>query len=342
MPLNADGSLRAWNAAEVAAMEIETIGVRDRSMAVESRRIDENVMTRPFFVKWSQRFNFMNLCLGDESLYTAGGVTKLSRLLPDSRFGRHTTQTQIAATHVEDVSPHPVPTEDADRFPTATKAKVVIAYAHARWDMRTDAASVIGGEITRFVSRSQMSRSQFQAFTLPGGAFKYTTAGGGIPHGTLVPQNVSFQRPIQRFDVTWHHLPYALYNTGALWTRLYAGTGDGIPWLGTVNDRALVNSDWGTYAGGTLLLEDVEERLYVSPLGASAHPDGLRWDITFKFAFAPRGWLSLFLFDPAIPGASGWYAVSCNGTFYTPLTIPDGQGLYNTRDFNALFHADIP
>lgn len=338
-----------FTTAQVAAMAIDTFGVRDRSIAVESRRIDENVMTRPFFCKWSERYNFITHLLGDVKLYTdftdpMSPVTKLSRLLPDSALGRHPVHAQIAATHIEDIRPHPLPVDDSNKFPDAAEAMVTVAYAQARWEMKNDAfIESVGSEKWRYTSRTPTSQAEAEAFTLPGACFKYTKFGGGAPHGVPVPFNVSFVRPVVRFGITWHLLPNELYMdpTGALFRRLYVGTGDGIPWIGTVNKQDLLLPGLGTWPAGKLLLEGIDDRAILSPLGASDYATGMRWDVTFKFAYTPRGWLDLFFFDPVTPANSDYYRVSNDGAFYTVAAMPDKTGLYNVRDHVELWNPHL-
>ncbi len=337
MPINQEtGALRPFNPAEISTMQIETFGVRDRTHPVESRRVDENVMTRIFFVKWSERFKFIELVLGDSRLYTdaATNTTKLSRLMPNDNFGKHPSSLQIIATRIDDIRGHGVGTDNVNQFPEYPKAMVTVFYEQANFAIQTDAG--LESEKNRFTSRGASS-TEVEAFTLPGSAFKYSQAVGNGAHGLPVPFNISFTRPVRRFEMTWHMLPNALYETnGALFRRLYLGTGDGIPWLGTVNKEPIAFPALGNYDAGQLLLEGVADRQLKSPLVATGL-DSLKWDVTFKFAYTPRGWLDLFYFDPVTPAASDYYRCSVDGVHYSVSAMPDKKGLYNVRDFNDLW-----
>jgi hypothetical protein len=338
MPTHADGYLIPFTAAEVAAMEIENFDVRTGAHPVESRRVNENVMTRVFFVKWEERFNFIEHVLGDSALWTDAGITKLSRLLPNSTFGRHPESTQIIATRIDEIRGHGCGIDNIGQFPTYPKAKITVFYEQAGFGIFSDAG--VATERERFTSRGP-GTTDVEAFTLPGGAFKYTSAGGTGAHGKPIPFNISFTRPVRRFSMKWEMLPNALYTTnGALFRRLYLGTGDGIPWLGTVNSAAISFTGLGNYEAGQLLLEGVDDAELKSPLTATGLAS-LKWDVTFKFAYTPRGWLDLFYFDPATPADSGYYRVSNNGVHYAVAAMPDGKGLYNVRDLNDLWNPHL-
>jgi hypothetical protein len=349
MPLHADGYLIPFTPTEITNMVIKSCDVRTGNHPTETRRVDENTMVRTFFVKWTERYNFVELVLGNSVVWTdvTGTPTvKLSRLLPDPTYGRHPTFPQIIATRIEYLKGHGASTEDIAKFPSYTVrptdcCEAQVFYEHAPWAIQSDAG--VSTEKDRYTSRSPTSTSDAEAFTLPGAVFKYVVSGGGAPHSTPVPFNVSFVRPVQRFTMTWHMIPNELYSVnGALFERLYRGiSGDGIGWIGTVSKEDLVLPGLGTYPAGSLLLEGVEERRIISPLAASGLNGGLRWDIGFKLAFTPRLWTDLFYFDPATPANSGYYRVTNNGTYYAVNAIPDKVGLYNLRDFNLLWKASL-
>jgi hypothetical protein len=342
VPTHADGYLIPFTGAEVTAMEIETIGVRDMSHVIESRRVDENVMTRTFLVKWSERFNFIEHVIGDSKLWTDAGTTKLSRLLPDSTFGRHPESTQIMATRIDEIRAHDVGADNLAQFPQSTKARITVFYEQVPFQIKSDAAAT--SERDRFTSRGQSSMD-LEAITVPGAAFKYVSAagaggpGGGAP--VPVPFNLSFMRPVHRFEMIWHNLPNDLYQTGgALYRRLFIGTGDSIPWLGTVNEESISFTAIGNYEPGQLLLEGVIDRQFKSPL-VSTGLSGMKWDIGFKFAYTPRTWMKLFFWDAANPANSDYYLVTNDATNYAINAVPDKTGLFNMRDFNDLFNPHL-
>jgi hypothetical protein len=335
------GALIPFTRDEISAMSIKTFGIRDRSHPTESRRIDENVMTRKFSVLFDSRYDFCELVLGDSKTFTDGvGVTQLSRLMPDPNFGRHPESTQIVATRIDEITPHDIGIDNANQWVESDRSEITVFYEQVPFTLSSDAGTTT--ERARFTSRSPTSQVEVEAFTLPGAAFKYTRAGGGAPHGVPVPFNVSYTRPVQRFTLTWHYLPNDLYTTnGALFQRLFVGTGDGIPFLGTVNKSDLVIPSLGTYPAGTLLLEGLEDRRMMSPL-TSVGLASLKWDVGLRMCYTPRGWLNLFYFNPAAPATSGYYPVSVDGVLYTPATLPDKFGLYNCREFADIWLPHIP
>lgn len=343
MPVHDDGYLRPFSPDEVAAMEIETFEVRNGDHPTETRKVDDNTMTRTFFTKWDQRFNFVEHVLGRSVTWDSGGTTKLSRLLPDSTFGRHPEFTQIMADRIEYIKGHGYGTDNIGQFPEYEKAKIQVFYSHAPYVIQSDAGTT--NETQRFVYIGAETESESEAFTLPGGCFKFTTAGGTGAHGKPVPYNVSIVRPIERFTLWWDDLPFDLLSSdGALYKRLYFGQNsgfgglpDGIPFIGCANSALLdVPSAGQKYNAGQLLLEGVRRVKEKSPL-AAAGTSGWRYRVGFKFAFTPRGWLDLIFFNPATPADSDYCRVSNDGVHYAVGAMPDKKGLYNVRDMSTLF-----
>ena len=334
------GQCIAFTAAQILAMNIRNFGVRDRSNPTETRRQDENTMTRTFFVNWSSRYDFVELVLGRHKLWTDAGTVKLSRLVPDSNYGRHPTLTQILATRIEYIRGHGTAIEPANKLAEYPTAEIQVYYEHAPFAIRSDAG--LSNERQRYVTISDSIRGEAEAYTLPGGAYKLTKAGGGGAHGTPAPINVSFMRPIERFTLWWEWLPYELISDGgALYKRLYygknsgGGVPDGIPMVGTVNSEIVeVESAGQEYAAGTLLLEGVERVKFRSPLALSG-TDGWYVRCGFNYAFTPRGWLDIFHFDPGTPANSGYYRLSVDGTYYAVNAMPDNYGLFNVRNHNT-------
>lgn len=343
MPIHADGYLIPFTGAEVTAMQIETFEVRNGAHPTEARRRDESTMTRTFFVKWEERFHFVELVLGNSKTWVDTGTTKLSRLLPDSQFGRHPDSTQIMATRIEYIRGHGVGIDNAGQFPTYPKAEVQVFYEFAPFTAQSDAG--LTSERQRFVTLGDTSRSEAEAFgPIPGGAFKYTNAGATGFHGKPAPYNFSIVRAVERFTLWWEFLPWDLVSTnGALFTRLYYGENDGggdpdgVPLIGTVNSEQLdLPSIARTYDPGTLLLESTELVKIRSPLAESG-TTGLRARVGLNYAFAPRGWLDFWVYDPATPANSALYRLSNAGTYHAVNAVPDYDGLYCVRDHAKIF-----
>lgn len=335
------GQLISFTTPQIDAMKIRTFDVRFGGHPTESRRQDENVMTRTFLVDWASRFDFVELVCGRSKLWVDSGVTKLSRLLPDSNYGRHPAYQSIIATRIDHIKGASGPgIDDISGMPEYPDAEVQVFYEQFKGAIKSDAS--ITSERERYCTR-EASKTEVEAWSLPAGAFKYVTAGGGAPHGTPLPVGATFMRPVRRFGVTWHWLPNDLYiSNGALFERLFVGVGgDGIPWLGTINKEVIEFVGLGTYQPGQLLLEGVEERYYAHPV-AQDGVDGISIDVTFNYAYTPRGWSSLFYFDPITPVNSGYYECTVDGVYYAANAIPDKKGLYNLRDHNSLFDPNPP
>lgn len=344
MPLDpVTGQCVSFSPAQVTAMNIRTFDVQRGAHPTETRKRDESTMLRTFLVAWGSRFDFCELCLGNSVLWVNAGTTKLSRLLPDSNYGRHPSFQQIMGTRVEYIRGHGCGIDDISGMPSYTDAEVQIYYEFAPYVAQSDAATT--SERERFVTISDTIKSEAEAFTLPGGAMKYAESGGGGITGTPVPINISIIRPVERFTLWWDQLPYDLVeSTGALYKRLYfgknAGLGipDGIPFIGCVNADALdIPSAGQTYNPGTLLLEGVERIKYRSPLAESGLA-GLRAKVGFNVAFTPRGWLNLPFVDPLTPGNTKYAQAVVDGTYHTvDASFPDNTGLYNVRTLADLW-----
>jgi hypothetical protein len=351
---NADGSFASepFTPSDIAAMNVRAADVRTGNHPTETRRRDEITMTRTFYVAWGSRYDFCQYALGDSILYsdTSGGspITKISRLIPATNHGRHPYYPQIMATRVEYLKGHGSCRLDPlgnglpsyDLKPTDC-CEAQIFYEYCPFAVRSDVG--LTSELTRFTSRSPTADVQTEVFSAAGGIMKLTRSGGGGAHGNQVQANLSVTRPVQRFQTMWHYLPNALYiSGGALFERLYVGTaGDGIPFIGCVNKEQIEFPGMGTYKPGQLLLEGIEDRRITSPL-AEDGLNGLRWDVSFKWAFTSRGWLDFWYFDPLTPANTGYYRLAVDGVYLDVNLMPDHRSLYNCRDMSLLWSANPP
>ncbi len=360
MPENEDGSLRLFTAPEISAMEIETFRIRDGSHPTETFKWDGRGMTRTFFCKWTERYNFAELVLGNEKLfnhwldeYHTFAEKRLSRILPDVTYGRHPSYPQIMATRIEEMRGHGAGVDDGDGMPAYSKAEVTVYYEF--WPMKIGSpnATPARQEMDRFIRLDGSIRGESEVFgPLPGGSLKATRSGGGGLSGVPMPYSFSITRPVEKFAAVWTKLPYELItDTGALFQRLNFGDPADVSatpfreqrgYRGAVNTHTVEFGSLGrSYPPGTLLLEDVDFTDHVSPLGENELA-GKRADASFRFAFAPLGWLSLFVYDPGTPANSGYYTASVDGTYYPPSTFPDNNGLYFCRDLRKLFDVNPP
>ena len=343
-----DGYIVVYTAEQKTAMNIRTFDVRSGGHPTETRKQDEITMTRTFLVTWAQRYAFCNMVVGDSQVWfdSVAGENKLVRVLPDADWGRHPTDDQIIATQILSIRGHGAGVDDEDNMPAYTDAEIEVQYEYIPFALGSQSAPPAQSELDRFVMLEDVMDVQPEVFgPLPGGTFKATRSGGGGLSGQQAPYNMSVTRAVTRFVVWWKFIPWELYqNQGALFERLnYGDTADTaqIPYIGTVNSHEITFSSFEhTYPAGTLLLEGVKVRKVRSPLAESGVA-GLRADVGLSLAFAPRGWLDLYLLDPATPSNSGYYRMSANGTYYAVADMPDNNGLYNVRNFNNLFKADV-
>lgn len=348
--VDGDNKIIPYTAGERATMNVRTFRVRDGSHPTETRTQGEVTMTRTFLCAWAERFNFVNCVLGDSQLWldtsVEPNVYKLVRVLPDEEWGRHPTDTQIMATGAPTIRGLGAGTDDADGMPEYVDAEVEVEYEFFPFQVGSQNSPPAQQELDRFVWLGDSTRSEAEVFgPMPGGALKATSEAGAGFHGRPAPYGFSISRPIERFTIHWHYLPWELVSSGgALFERLYFGDETEepfVPYIGTVNAEEIDFASFGRrYRAGTLLLESVELTKVRSHL-AEDGTAGLRAKVGFNYAFAPRGWLDLFMYDPGTPANSGYYRMSADGTFYAVADMPDNTGLFNTRDHNNLFKADI-
>jgi hypothetical protein len=334
-----EGFLRSFTDAEKAAMEIETLGVRDGSHGRRTREVDQNTEVRTYRIKADQFDNFTELVCGRSVLWDDAGTIKLSRLLPAFPFGRD-LDGNFVATKIPDTRGRPFGTEDGNRRVVYDKTEVDVFYEQAPYTILLDAQ--IASERDRYVWMGDVAETESEPIgPLAMGFYKYVRAGGGAsPHGDPVPFGVSVFRQVQRFTI-WHgNLPYNWYkNGGPLWNRIFfgekvAGVPDGVSYLGAVNSTELAIADVGTWGEGKLLLEKVIPIPERHQRGLSGTA-GRQWRIGFRFAYAARGWLNL-----VHPQIGTWEQVANDGAFHAVAAMPDFVGLYNVRDFANLFSAN--
>ncbi len=334
MPVDPDtGMLRPFNDDEIDAMQIRTFGVRDQSHGEETRRIGENTMRKSFFVKWAERFNFVELVCGDQKTYVESGFTKLSRLLPDEVYGiHHPDFPEIVATRIDSIRGANGPgVDDEDGVVEYPDARVDVFYEHVPYDLLTD-DEIADAEATEFERYTYFggSTGSAQNISVPGGAMRYWREPGdgtAVPHNTPVPYGVSISRAEEEFTWNWVQLPENAFSPNSnLYQRIYGTTEGDLPFIGCINSSPIFERPHGTvmFTGVTAKLE-------------RAHTGkGRRWSLEYKFAYSSLGWNWLFYPDPAGTNA-GWYNV--NNTGYAEAdTLNDHTSLVpGARDLNLLF-----
>lgn len=342
MPVAADDSLEPFTAAEIAAMNIRTFDVRHGNHPTETREVDQNTMTRTFLVDWDERFNFVEHVIGRSKTFDDTGVRRISRLLPNIRVGRHPDLPGIVATKITSMKGAGGPgIDDINGMPAYPDAEVTVFYEQVPYRLRTDSLS-LGDERRRYVWMNSPEASEIQRFgPLPGGMYKYVTAGGGAPMGDPVASGQTVFRPVQRFVIWWENLPFDVYATGGgLLNRLFFGNVTGgvttlAPgYIGTVNSVEFAITALCAFPTESLLLEKVTPILQRSPLAADDF-DGCQWRIGFHFAFSPISWLTILH-----PNLGTFELVTRDGVYYAAGAMPDNNSIFNLRDHNLLFNVN--
>ncbi|VTR97941.1 unnamed protein product [Gemmata massiliana] len=161
MPEDPDtGKLRPFTDDEIDAMEIRTFGVRDFTHGMETRKVGDNTLRKSFHVKWSERFNFCERVCGNEKTYVDGtGHTKLSRLLPDEKYGTHYPNfPEIIATRIDGIKGANGPgIDDEDGVVGYPDAQVDVFYEHVPYDLAEDDATASELQRYTFFNSSQGS-----------------------------------------------------------------------------------------------------------------------------------------------------------------------------------------
>lgn len=345
MPVDTDddSKLRVFTADEIEEMHIRTFGVRDGRHPTQVMKVDGRTMTRTFRIAWNRIDQFAELVLGNEVLYTDSATSerKLSRLMPDLKYGRHPKHKQIMATEILSVKgAASAGIDDDDGLPAYADAEVEVAYELMPFAMSSANAPTTAREMSQFVQLDGSVSGETESFgPIPGGAMKAARSGGGGLSNQPVPYNFSIMQSVEHLTLIWRKLPYeCVTSLGALNKRLNAGDpADAAmkPYRGTVNSLAMTFGSFGrTFEAGTMLLDRTEFRTRRSPLGEN-DTLGLRADVLFYYLYRPLGWLNLFLYDPA--GASTGYYQMGSGTYVAVASFPDDTGLYSVRDHNKLF-----
>lgn len=341
MPMNDNGSLRPFTAAEIKAMNIRTAGVRDFSHPFETREIDQSTMRRSYYVKWDSRFDFCDLCCGDEVRWRdpSSGVPtyKISRMLPDPVYGTHPDFYQIVATKIESIRGANGPgIDDADKQPAYPDARVDVLYSQVRYNLETDdqVAALGNNEALRYTYFDE-SDGDADLITLPGSAMRFwrnptQPNAGAVPNGVPVPYGVSITRAKETFAYNWVRVPYECFAPDSpLYRRVYGSVEGDIAYQGCVNSQPFFNRPTGT-----VVFRGVKAAL---KLAQSAR--GKRWDLQYQFVFSPTGWTWLYYPDPGGTN-SGYYMVSSTGFSYSD-TLQDGVSIVpGSRDLNLLFQVN--
>lgn len=338
LKFNADGSIRDFTAAEIEAMKIKTVGVRDGSHPTQTRAMNACTITRPFHVSGDPEKldDAIAYFLGGAVQYTnASGARKISRLPPQTYPGKPT----FAAVAIESITGAGGPgIDNDDAVPEYPKAKLVVRYEVVPFAIKPDTETT--SETQRYV-QTIPARSDVLYLTLPGGTLNYIVDGGsgtpgsGTPRPHLIPIPFTIGKPetqsVRAFK--WWRVPALVWQPSSpLFQRVYGNYEQGEePWIGTVNSQTL----YGIPAGQLLFL-GTEEELVTDPLG-----NALCWHLNHMFLHKPRNhnWMYFNDVSTKSPNASGYYFAGRGTTYYTTsdLSSHDGVALFNSRDHNRLF-----
>jgi hypothetical protein len=334
LPTNPDGSLREFDALEIADMNIQSRGVRDGSNPTHTRRTNASTIRQAFFCDYDQLDNFLIYMLGAAVVYDDSGTDRLSRLMPQSPEGYPEfafVQLESATGHkiVGDVAGASVdyPTPEYDRW------ECVLLAEHVPFDLLPD--DTTPNERSRYV-QTLPTTGEANYQTVPGGIMRYIRNPAlpdptERPHGLPIPFSIGVVVPTANVSRRWVRLPYEAWEEGStLWNRMNGDPETGAAGLiGTINSSEIFG-----YPQGSLLMMPPEEQLDRDPLG-----DGWAWTLTFKWQYRRdhHNWLRWWETDPAEANTNGLYFVGNGTTYYTTDLLPDGVSLFNSADHKTAF-----
>jgi hypothetical protein len=331
MPLNGDGSLRPYNAAEISAFNLRWRGVRDGSTPTLSFEVNANRAEATCLVAWGQWQSFVVYAVGTSVVWDDAGTDRLSRLLPLRFPGRPglvcTKVTRITGSKF-------LGTVDADGLPEYKDAEISLLFETPGYRVVED-DDVVGGEYERFVEVGPAATT-VETISTYGGSLKFRRDPAlpdpaALPNDIPVPFNTVNKMVMEEtFGVTWWRVPEDLVAEGSAWQQRLYGTGDqdSVGLVGCTNTEEIFGKPVGT-----VLLTGARRIRDKSPVG-----DGtFEYRVEFEFKHRPSGWNWLWFASPLFPDVNNFYMVSSTGGFATADAVNDGASLYNARDLTAAF-----
>lgn len=372
-PINADGSLRPFNAAELAAMELKTAGVKDGSNPRMTLGERQNSIRCEWFCKWSQRDNAICALLGGAK-YICGSAT-LSRVMPMSVPG----YPAFVAVEIESVTGTGGCGKGTDSIPTYPKARIVVRHELVYYLLEDDAFTIT--EYDRYVE-VMPSTVETNYLTVPGSMITYRVAApfaAQLPGGNTIPYSIGHPETTSKIGRKWHRVPRAAWENSPLQKRVKGGppgvdaagnpTG-GRGYIGTVNKTPILGRP-----SGTLLLLGVDEEIVGDATVDNTNDPGMgdyAYNLTYWWLEKTTGgglWVASgvssggpnpfggapparedfghnYLYfggvvaNPPVPsttGLAGYYLATKNPEWVANGSIPDGTCLFDERDHNRLF-----
>ncbi|WP_439627478.1 hypothetical protein [Gemmata sp.] len=331
MPVNPDGTLRPYDADEIAAWHLGTRGIDDGNNPEEFYSPDGNGCTRRWLCDWNDRFDVIKHLVGQtvKWLDTSGGdpVAKLSRLKPQT----HPTYDQWWCSKAN-VTGHKFIEDDVsagegNRSPRWDAAEITAQYEQV--PMRFVPDDELDSEIQRYVTEPGHIQAEVttaaQYTTMPGGIMKFKTSDGSPPHNTPVPYNIGYTDCEGKFSAIWRRIPEDQFKPDSpLFKRVYGDPDVGTrPWIGSTNSTVLFGRGIGT-----CLLEGVEPKLQPDPIGS-----GYSWDLKWVWFYKPQTHYKLRYWATSGAIENGYYEVAKPDAPYTAIEdLGDDDSLFHLRD----------
>ncbi len=331
------------------------IGVRDGSSQRLNFAPTGANATRRFKVLWNERYKFVRRFLGDNQIIyddiQQSNMVRINRMTPlpwpTEDFPNLYAAEAVSITGFK-IDGHTSYTDDGDDGSVAadySHAEIELAYRPSPYDVLTDTQVDQGGgvynELLRYISVSDY-RSSTNYISLPQGTLLYIAEGGGRPTGIPMQFSVGKVIAVMEFVVTWHSLPYEIFDITSTnqypWARRVFGAATAVSsetrswpavsaYLGCVNRTSFLSRD-----PGTVLLTDVRPEWRFNSYGNK------EWDIHFTFAYDPNRWnYKWFAGVGEDTALSGYYSTGTSTTYYAPGSLPANYSIYSEKNFQDLF-----
>jgi hypothetical protein len=335
---NANGSIRAFTAEEIAEIDIKTLGVRDGSHPTERREVNASTVEAEYDIEPLMLDRFCMFMLGYQLVYEDSGTDYISRLPPQTWPRTDLADGEaFAAVKLTHVNGHKILNDNTlDRefpIPEYKRTTVGVLFQHVPFAVKADDDTL--DETERYV-QTLPSQHEVSYLTLPGGVMQYRTAGAASPDGKQIPFNIGFPIPQSTISRRWIRLPYDAWGPGTvLFDRVNGDQATGEKsYVGSVNVNAFLG-----YPAGHLLYLGPEEELQLDPTGA-----GYSWNLTHKWLAkyqAPHTWFYHHPTAAADAAEAGWYYASKAGSPHrTVATMLDDESLFHARAHEDLFTVD--
>lgn len=336
MPVNPDGTLRPYNASEVASFKLKTREIRGGRNPVETYSPDGSGCERPMWCDWNLRTEAVKYLVGEVATWDDSGTQRITRTAPQSHpvFPKWICVKAVVAWGHKFIGDDSTTGGVGNKIPMYEQAALDTQWEQVPFRMASDSETYISpiGEMERYTTKPGHIGAEVTSgssyTTMAGGSMTYKTADASPPHDVPVPFPIGFVDTEGKFGAIFHRIPEDWYKPGKpLFDLLHGDPVGGIrPWIGTANSTPLFGRPIAT-----CVLEGVEPRLLPDPVGSS-----YSWDLKYVWLYRPQTHMRLPFFDAKGVISPGYRVVSKpGGAYHAPEDMSDDESLFSMRDHAA-------